>query len=50
MCGRIIIIVKRGVKKNKNGGCCHGNQGAKNVKFTSNFTEFCGNVSCHIHI
>jgi hypothetical protein len=29
---------------------CHGNQGAKNVKFTPNFTKFCSNVSCHIHI
>ena len=27
-----------------------GNQGAKNVKFTPNFTNFCNNVSCHIHI
>jgi hypothetical protein len=26
------------------------NQGAKNVKFTPNFTNFCSNVSCHIHI
>jgi hypothetical protein len=25
-------------------------QGAKNVKFTPNFTKFCSNVSCHIHI
>jgi hypothetical protein len=23
---------------------------AKNVKFTPNFTNFCSNVSCHIHI
>jgi hypothetical protein len=38
------------VEKIQNGGCCHGNQGAKNVKFTSNFTKFCSNVSCHIHI
>jgi hypothetical protein len=22
-----------GVEKIQNGGCCHGNQGAKNVKF-----------------
>ena len=34
----------------QNGGRCHGNQGAKNVKFTSNFTKFYSNVSCHIHI
>jgi hypothetical protein len=34
----------------QNGGRCHGNQGAKNVKFTSNFTKFCSNVSCQIHI
>jgi hypothetical protein len=38
------------VKKNKNGGRCHDNQGAINVKFTPNFTHFCSNVSCHIHI
>jgi hypothetical protein len=29
-----------GLKKIQNGGRCHGNQGAKNVKFTSNFTKF----------
>jgi hypothetical protein len=39
-----------GVEQIQNGGRCHGNQGAKNVKFTSNFTNFAGNVSCHIHI
>jgi hypothetical protein len=39
-----------GVEKIQNGGRCHGNQGAKNVKFTPNFTNFCSNVSCHIHI
>ena len=39
-----------GLKKIQNGGRCHGNQGAKNVKFTPNFTKFCSNVSCHIHI
>ena len=39
-----------GVEKIQNEGCCHGNQGAKNVKFTPNFTNFCSNVSCHIHI
>jgi hypothetical protein len=39
-----------GLKKIKNGGHCHGNQGAKNVKFTPNFTNFGSNVSCHIHI
>jgi ribosomal protein L35AE/L33A len=27
-----------GVEKIQNGGRCHGNQGAKNVKFTPNFT------------
>jgi hypothetical protein len=30
-----------GLKKNQNGGCCHGNQGTKNVKFPPNFTNFC---------
>jgi hypothetical protein len=39
-----------GVENNQNGGRCHGNQGAKNVKFTPNFTKFYSNVSCHIHI
>jgi cytochrome c553 len=39
-----------GVEKIQNGGRCHGNQGAKNVKFTPNLTNFCSNVSCHIHI
>ena len=39
-----------GVEQIQNEGCCHGNQGAKNVKFTPNFTNFCSNVSCHIHI
>jgi hypothetical protein len=34
----------RGLKKIQNGGRCHGNQGAKNVKFTPNFTKFCSNV------
>jgi hypothetical protein len=38
-----------GVEKIQNGGRCYGKQGAKNVKFTQNFTKFC-NVSCHIHI
>jgi hypothetical protein len=38
------------VEKIQNGGCCHGNQGAKNVKFNPNFTKFCSSVSCHIHI
>jgi hypothetical protein len=37
------------VPKIENGGRCHGNQGAKNVKFTSKFTKFCSSVSCHIH-
>jgi hypothetical protein len=35
-----------GVEQIQNGGRCHGNQGAKNVKFISNFTKFCSNVSC----
>jgi hypothetical protein len=39
-----------GVEQIQNGGGCHGNQGAKNVKFTPNFTNFCSNASCHIHI
>ena len=39
-----------GVEQIQNGGRCHSNQGAKNVKFTPNFTKFCSNVSCHIHI
>jgi hypothetical protein len=34
-----------GVEKIQN-----GNQGAKNVRFTPKFTNFCSNVSCHIHI
>jgi hypothetical protein len=29
-----------GLKKFQNGGRCHGNQDAKNVKFTPNFTNF----------
>ena len=30
-----------GVEQIQNGGRCHGNQGAKNVKFTTpNFTNF----------
>jgi hypothetical protein len=29
-----------GVEKIQNGSRCHGNQGAKNVKFTPNFTNF----------
>jgi ribosomal protein L35AE/L33A len=29
-----------GVEKIQNGNRCHGNQGAKNVKFTPNFTNF----------
>jgi hypothetical protein len=28
-----------GVEQIENGGRCHGNQGAKNVKFTPNFTN-----------
>jgi hypothetical protein len=39
-----------GVEQIQNGSRCHGNQGAKNVKFTPNFTKFCSNVSCRIHI
>jgi hypothetical protein len=39
-----------GLTKIQNGGRFHGNQGAKNVEFTPNFTNFCSNVSCHIHI
>jgi hypothetical protein len=27
------------VEQIQNGGRCHGNQGGKNVKFTSNFTQ-----------
>jgi hypothetical protein len=38
------------VEQIQNGGCCHGNQGAKYFKFTPNFTNFYCNVSCHIHI
>jgi hypothetical protein len=30
-----------GVEQIQNGSHCHGNQGAKNVKFTPNFTNFC---------
>jgi hypothetical protein len=39
-----------GVAKIQNGGRCHGNQGAKNVKFTPDTNNFCSNVCCHIHI
>jgi hypothetical protein len=34
-----------GVEQIQNGSHCHGNQGAKNVKFTPNFTNFCSNAS-----
>jgi hypothetical protein len=34
-----------GVEQIQNGGRCHGNQGAKNVKFTSKFTKFCRSIS-----
>jgi hypothetical protein len=34
-----------GIEKIQNDGRCHGNQGAKNVKFTPSFTNFCSNVS-----
>jgi hypothetical protein len=37
-----------GVEQIQNGGHCHGNQSAKSVKFTPNFTKFYSNVSCHI--
>jgi ribosomal protein L35AE/L33A len=29
-----------GVEQIQTGGRCHGNKGAKNVKFTPNFTNF----------
>jgi hypothetical protein len=35
-----------GVEKFQNRGRFHGKQGANNVKFTPNFTNFCSNVSC----
>ena len=47
VCGRSWGL--EGVKKSQNGSRCHGNQGAKNVKFTQNFNLY-SNVSCHIHI
>jgi hypothetical protein len=38
-----------GVENNQNGGRCHGNQGAKNVKFTPNFTNTrCGCFSYQV--
>jgi hypothetical protein len=39
-----------GVAKIQNGGRCHGNQGAKHVKFTPDSNNFCSNVSCHIEL
>jgi hypothetical protein len=38
------------VDKIQNGGCCHGNQGAKIVKFIPNFKKLYSNVSCHMQI
>jgi hypothetical protein len=29
-----------GIEKNQNGGRCHGNKGAKNVKFTPNHMAY----------
>ena len=43
-------VASLGVEQIQNDGRCHGNQGAKNVKFTPNFTNVCSNVSCHNHI
>jgi hypothetical protein len=34
----------------QNGGRCHGNQGAKIVKFIPNFKKLYSNVSCHMQI
>jgi hypothetical protein len=34
----LVAILK--ILKTKNGGHCHGNQGAKNVKFTPNSGSF----------
>jgi ribosomal protein L35AE/L33A len=40
-----------GVEKIQNGSRCHGNQGAKNVKFTPNFTNFCKKIgTCRTNI
>jgi hypothetical protein len=38
------------VDKIQNGGCCHGNQGAKIVKFIPNFKKLYSNVTCHMQI
>jgi hypothetical protein len=38
------------VDKIQNGGRCHGNQGAKIVKFIPNFKKLYSNVSCHMQI
>jgi hypothetical protein len=38
------------VDKIQNGRCCHGNQGAKIVKFIPNFKKLYSNVSCHMQI
>jgi hypothetical protein len=34
-------VASLGVEQIQNDGRCHGNQGAKNVKFTPNFTNVC---------
>jgi hypothetical protein len=34
------VAAFEGLKKIQNGGCCHGNQGAKNVKFIPNSGTF----------
>jgi hypothetical protein len=34
------VAAFEGLKKIQNGGHCHGNQGAKNVKFTPNSGAF----------
>jgi hypothetical protein len=38
------------VDKIQNGRRCHGNQGAKIVKFIPNFKKLYSNVSCHMQI
>jgi hypothetical protein len=38
------------VDKIQNGGRCNGNQGAKIVKFITNFKKLYSNVSCHMQI
>jgi hypothetical protein len=44
------VAAVAGFEQIQNGGCCHGNQGAKNVKFTSNFTKFCSNVPLAVDV